>query len=406
MATFKLNTTDRENLTSFLRDLVRIPSFSTEEQAVAKRIITEMKRLGFQDVRLDRIGNVVGWIGSSRSHSPHSHQHHRPILMFNGHMDTVRVSDDNTWTYDPFGATIEDGRLYGLGACDMKGGLAAMIYAAHLLRNVQDALDGQLVVACVVQEEPSEGVGSRVLIEEEGLAPDWVVVGEPSNLNVSRGHRGRIEMRLTTYGRSAHAATPTLGENAIYATARLVFGLELLAEQLGNDPFLGAGTLAVTHITSTSSSRNAIPDRCELTIDRRLTVGENETKALAEVQRVISREGVRAEVIVPEYRLTSYTGYTCQKREFYPVWIMPEDHPLIATAAQAVREQLKRRPQIIQWDFSTEAAYIGAEAGIPTVGLGPGDPHLAHTPDEHILLSDVYAAAEVYAKLAAMLLGA
>ncbi len=395
MSRFRLSLQDRASLTPFLQNLVRTPSFSTQESAVADQIVAEMKRIGLRDVHTDRIGNVIGRIGPG----------HPPLLMLNGHMDTVRVSDPTAWTVDPFGAEMKDGVLYGLGSCDMKGGLAAMLYGAKLLQEAEADLRGDVVVACVVQEEPSEGLSSRVLIEEEGIRPDWVVLGEPTDLDVSRGQRGRLEMRLTTHGRSAHAASPNLGENAIYTTARLVFGLELLAEQLAHDPFLGPGTLTVTNITSNASSRNAVPDRCELIIDRRLTLGENETKALAEVQRVIAREGVRAEVEVTEYDTISYTGYTCHNRECYPAWVMAEDHPLVMTTARAIRTQLKRRPRVTCWDFSTEGAYTAGVAGIPTVGFGPGDPRLAHTADEHIRLNDVYAAAEVYAQIGIELLG-
>jgi len=395
MNTLKLSPQDRTDLTNFLRDLVQTPSPSTQESAVAERIVAEMKALGLRDVRVDRIGNVVGRIGPG----------HGPLLMLNGHMDTVRVSDAKAWTRAPFGAEIESGVLYGLGSCDMKAGLAATIYGAKLLRDAGVTLKGDLVVACVVQEEPCEGLGSRVLIEEEGVRPDWVILSEPTNLAITRGQRGRLEMRLTTHGRSAHAASPDLGKNAIYTAARLVFGLELLADQLADDDFLGPGTLAVTVITSTASSRNAVPDRCEMIIDRRLTLGENETMALAEVQRVIAREGVPAEVEVTEYQATSYTGYASHAREFYPAWVMAEDHPLITATVRAVRAQLKRRPQVGRWNFSTEGVYTAGVAGIPSVGFGPGDPRCAHTADEHVRLADVHAAAEVYARLAIELLG-
>ena len=394
MTTFRLSLQDQTDLVTFLRDLVQTPSPSTQEGAVAERVIAEMTRLGFRDVCTDCIGNVVGWIGPG----------HGPLLMFNGHMDTVRVSAPESWTHAPFGAEIEDGMLYGVGACDMKSGLAAMIYGAKLLRDAEVALKGDVVVACVVQEEPCEGLGSRVLIEEDDIHPDWVVLGEPSDLGISRGQRGRLEMSLVTHGRSAHAASPDLGDNAIYTASRLVFGLELLAEQLANDDFLGPGTLAVTSISSRASSRNAVPDRCELIIDRRLTLGENETMALAEVQKVIAREGVRAEVEVTEFHATSYTGYACHAREFYPAWVIAEDHPLVLAAVRALREQLKRRPRVSRWDFSTEGVYTAGVAGIPTVGFGPGDPRHAHTANEAVRLADVYAAAEVYARLAAELL--
>lgn len=362
---------------------------------MAQRVVAEMSQLGFRDVRVDRIGNVVGRIGPGRG----------PTLMLNAHMDTVQVSDAASWSHDPFGAQIENGVLYGLGACDMKGGLAAMIYGAKLLRDAGVTLNGDVVVACVVQEESCEGLGTRVLIEEEGVHPDWVVLGEPTNLKVSRGQRGRLEMRLVAHGRSAHAASPYLGENAIYIAARLVFGLELLGEQLGEDDFLGPGTLAVTDISSRAGSRNAVPDRCELIIDRRLTLGENETKALAEVQRVIAREGVEADVEVTTYRASSYTGYECEVREFYPAWVVAEDHPLVVTTVRAIQAQLRQRPPVSCWGFSTEGVYTAGMAGIPTVGLGPGEEEKAHTADEHIRLDDVYAAAEIYAHLGMALLG-
>jgi putative selenium metabolism hydrolase len=353
-----------------------------------------METLGFREVKVDSLGNVIGRIGSGRG----------PTLMFNAHMDTVRVSAADSWTRDPFAADVEDGVLYGLGSCDMKSGLAAMIYGAKLLRDEGVTLGGELVVACVVQEEECEGLGTRMLVEESGIRPDWVVIGEPTDLNVSRGQRGRLEMRLIAHGQSAHAASPQLGDNAISIAARLVFGLEMLAEQLAEDDFLGPGTLAVTDISSSASSRNAIPDRCAMILDRRLTLGENETKALAEVQRVIAREGVNAEVAVTEYNTSSYTGHPCRTREVYPAWVLSADHPLVNTAVRAAQTQLKRRPQVVCWGFSTEGVYTAGEAGIPTVGFGPGKEATAHTADEHVRLSDVYAAAEVYAQLAAHLL--
>lgn len=396
MATLTLSDQKRADLTAFLRDLVRTPSPSTQEGAVADRIVEEMTRLNFHDVRVDRIGNVVGRIGPG----------HGPTLMLNAHMDTVRVSDAESWSRDPFGADVEDGVLYGLGAADMKAGLAAMVYGAALLRDAGVTLGGDVVVACVVQEEQCEGLGTKVLIEEEGVRPDWVVLGEPSGLSVSRGQRGRLEMRVVARGRSAHAANPKLGENAIYIAARLVFGLELLAGQLGEDDFLGPGTLAVTDITSSAVSRNAVPDRCELIIDRRLTLGENETKALAEVQRVIGREGVEASVEVTAYEATSYTGYECRTREFYPAWVMAEDHSLVKATVQAAQTRLGYRPQIGCWGFSTEGVYTAGVAGIPTIGFGPGGEQCAHIADEYVRLDEVQVAAEVYAKLAADLLGA
>ena len=395
MKDLKLNHQDQQDLTNLLRELVQTPSPSLQEGALAKRIAKEMSQLGLRDVHTDAIGNVIGWIGSGRG----------PVLMLNGHMDTAHVGNPAAWKHNPFGAEIEDGILYGLGACDMKGGLAAILYGAKLLRQRESRLGGSVVIACIVQQELCDGTASQVLVEEEGIRPDWVVLGEPTDMNISRGQRGRVEMRLVAYGCAAHAACPDVGDNAIYTASRIVFGLELLAGQLGNDDFLGPGSLAVTDISCKTGGHNVVPDRCEMVLDRRLTVGENETKALAEVQRVIAREGVRAEVEIADYNVESYTGYVSHGRSCYLPWVMAEDHPLVTTAVQAARAQSKRRPVVGCWDFSTEGVYTAGVAGIPTVGFGPGNPRRSHTTDEHVRLADVYAATEVYARIAMDLVG-
>lgn len=390
-----LSSQDRSDLIAFLQDLVRIPSLSTEEETLAERLAEEMQRVGFPRVRRDRIGNVIGCLGAGSG----------PRLIYDGHMDTVGISDPASWSRDPYAAQIENGVLYGRGACDMKGALAAMVYGAKALVDAGIQLAGELCVVGVVQEEPCEGLAVQVLIEEEGLRPDFVVLGEPSNLQIKRGHRGRLEMKVTVRGRSCHAATPSRGRNAIYDAARLIFGVELLAPQLADDPFLGQGSIAVTQIESSAASRNAIPDTCSFYIDRRLTLGETEAKALAEIQGIITREGVDARVNVTEYRATSYTGYECRAKEFYPPWALDQDHPLVQAVDKAIREALGYRPKIGQWAFATDGVYTMGKANIPTVGFGPGEERFAHTVDDQIRLDDVVAAARVYARLAVELLG-
>jgi putative selenium metabolism hydrolase len=384
-------------MVAFLRDLVRTPSFSCQEGTVAERIADEMRAVGFQDVAMDRIGNVVGRLRLGRENGP--------TLLFDGHMDTVGISDRAAWKYDPFGAEIENGVLHGLGACDMKGALAAMVYAGKLLIESNAPLKGDVVIACVVQEEPCEGLAARVLIEEEGIRPNWVALGEPSSMTIARGQRGRVELEVTAYGRACHASQPELGENAIYAASRLIFGMELLSGNLNHDRFLGPGSLAVTQIRSEAASRNAIPDRCSFIIDRRLTLGENEAKALAEVQAVIARERVRADVQVLQYRSTSFTGYQAVQRANFPAWVTDENHALVQAMERAVREELGGRPKMSQFPFSTDGAYTTGVAGIPTVGLGPGDVKLAHTADDQVRLEDVFSAARIYAALATIMLG-
>jgi putative selenium metabolism hydrolase len=394
MADFVLSNRDERNLIAFLKDLIRIPSPSCDEKQVAERVSAEMRAVGFHEVWIDRIGNVVGRLGPGKG----------PRLLLDAHMDTVGVGDRSAWTHDPFGAEIEGDLLFGRGAADMKGALASMVYGAKVLAESGLRLNGDLYLVGVVQEEPCEGCAVRAMLDDAGICPDWVVLGEPSNLQISRGHRGRAELRVTIRGKAAHASAPERGENAITHAARIIFALDLLAAGLPEDPFLGKGTLAVTQIENTAGSRNAIPDSCTLYIDRRLTLGETEPKAIAELQGIIAREGISADVSFTEYRAISYTGHECCEMLRFPAWVMPENHALVQTAAQVVRQVVGERPTIGRWNFSTDGAYTMGVAGIPTVGIGPGDEAQAHTADERIRLGDCLTAARIYAGLAAHLL--
>jgi putative selenium metabolism hydrolase len=385
---------DQTACIDFLRDLVRIRSFSGEEGELAARVADEMRRLGFQQVYRDRAGNIIGRAGKGTQR-----------LLFDGHMDTVGVGNPATWNGNPFSGEIQDGMLYGRGSVDMKSGLAAMIYGVKALLDADSALKGEIIVAAVVQEEPAEGVAIRALIEEEGLWPSFVVLGEPTNLDIALGHRGRVELCITTEGRACHGSAPELGENALYSAAKVIFGVELLAGHLGEDPKLGRGSIAVTGIDCPSSSRNMVPDHCELIIDRRLTLGETRERAISELRQILEREGVRGEVFVAERETRTYTGYVNRGQEYYHPWLMPEDSPLVKCAMRGVERAIERRPRLRVWGFSTDGAYTRGEAGIPTIGFGPGDDRLAHTANEQIRVADVLLAARGYAHIALEVLG-
>lgn len=384
---------DRDALTALARRLVRTPSPSGQEGDVAALVLNEMRKAGMA-ATVDRMGNVIGRIGEPGGRR----------LLYNAHMDTVSVPSVDVWAHDPFGGEIEGDVLYGCGAADMKGALASMIHAVRALVEGKARLAGELYLVAVVQEEPCEGAAMRHLVEEEGLRPDWVVLGEPTNLQLARGQRGRMEFQVIVQGRACHASAPQRGVNAIYQAARAIVGLELLVPQLGNDAFLGKGTIAVTEISSRSGSRNALPDACTLYVDRRLTNGETEAKAMAEVRRVLARESIEASVEVTEYTSTSYNGYQLRSRQYYPSWVTPANDPLLLAAASVVEDVLGAVPHVGRWEFSTDGVYTAGTAGIPTIGFGPGEERFAHTADEQVRLSDLVAAAQVYAQLAATLL--
>jgi putative selenium metabolism hydrolase len=385
---------DQAGVAEFAQQLVRTASVSGQEGAVAALLADKMRRVGFE-VTVDEMGNVIGRLGGDGGKT----------LLYDGHMDTVDVGDSGAWRRDPFGGEIEAGVLYGRGAADMKGALAAMVYAGKSLVDAGVDLAGALYVAAVVQEEPCEGLAIRHVLQAEGLQPDWVVIGEPTGLQVSRGQRGRIEFRVTIRGSSCHASTPERGTNAIYGAARAIIGIELLAPELGADSFLGKGSVAVTEINSTASSRNAVPDRCTLYVDRRLTIGETEARALAEIKRILTREGIAATIEVTEYHGTTYTGFAASARQVFPYWVTPSNAPLLNTIVRAIEGTVGYVPRVGRWDFSTDGVYTAGVAGIPTVGFGPGDERYAHTVEDQVSLRDIERATRVYAALARRLLG-
>lgn len=394
MGQWDLTGNEQDELLAFTKRLVQTPSLSGKEEDVAALVMDEMQRLGFSEVKMDAAGNVLGRVGPASNAG----------VMLNSHMDTVEASASSNWAYDPYAAVVEKGRLYGLGACDMKGGLAATVHGAALLTKRRAHLREPVWVVAVGLEEPSEGTGTRSLFEEDGMRPDYTIIAEPSNLQVVRAQRGHMELRLTVQGESAHSSTPELGKNAIYDASRLVFGLELLSGQLMKDPFLGSGVLAVTSIESEGVSRNAIPDRCELIIDRRLTVGESEAIVMLEIERVITREGADAEVAVIEESVTTHTGKTYRVRRASMPWVLDERHPLVQAALAAARG-VGIRPGVTRWQFATEGTYTATVAQVPTIGMGPGDPALPHRCNEYVELKQVYRAASFYAALSNRLAG-
>lgn len=383
-----------QELYAFAQRLVQTPSLSTQEGDLAALLADHLRALGFGAVRVNAMGSVIVTLGKGDG----------PTLLYNAHMDTVAPGAPESWPYPPYAGTIADGALHGLGAVDMKGALASMVYGARQLLPFADRLQGRLVLAFVVQEEPCEGLAMRYVVEEEGLRPDLVVLGEPTNLHISRGQRGRVMFKVSVSGRSSHGSQPHLGQNAIYAAARLIFAVQLLADSLPKDPFLGPGTVAVTAIHSQGPSLNAIPDLCKVYVDRRLTLGETVLGARAQLESLITREDIPATVQITTYNEPSYTGLVRVAQEAHPAWVLDRAHPLVEALYQTIQVVRGSAPEIGHWPFSTDGVYTMGQAGIPTVGFGPGDPNLAHTPREAVRLDDLKTAAHVYAGLAARLL--
>lgn len=373
----------RDPLISLLRDLVAIPSYDGDIRAAAARVETELPRLGFRAVHYAPYGDLVARIGDGPR-----------MLLYDSHLDTVGVGDPGEWPHPPFGAEIHDGAMHGRGTADEKGSTPPMLYGLALAHEL-GWLEGWTVYYFGSIEEWCEGLSARVWMETEGPAPDFVVIGEPTNLRVYRGQKGRVEIQVTARGRGAHGAQPWLGDNAVYKMQEVVRAIPALDARLPRDPLLGRGSVVVTHIESREGSFNAVPDRCSIVLDRRLVPGETKEAALAEVQALVpSPADFQVEVL--RYDRPSYAGYRREVEQFFPAWAMAEDQPIVR-AAVATAEAVGLDTATGHWNFSTNGAYWAGAAGIPSVGFGPGEEDLVHTTREHVRLDDVMRAAEWYA---------
>ncbi len=375
-------------LVQFMQDIIRIRSLSSEEGNVIERIRAEMEKLGYDEITVDPMGNLLGRVGSGPR-----------VIAIDGHVDTVDVGDASLWDRDPFSADIEDGILYGRGTSDMKGGVASSVYAGGLLQQRGIPDDVTLYVTATVQEEDCDGLCWQYIINEDGLRPDLVVITEPTSLRIYRGHRGRMEMEVRTSGISCHGSAPERGVNAVYKMADIIADIESLNERLEPREPLGKGTVTISEIRSTSPSLCAVADSCTIHLDRRLTVDETEETAVAEIYALPSVQAAEATVTVLDYAVPSYTELSYPTRKYYPTWTMPEDGPEVQTAAAAYRETFSAEPEIGVWTFSTNAVATAGMHDIPTIGFGPGHERFAHAPNEQTEVEHLVRSAAFYTAL-------
>lgn len=380
-----------DTLVQFMRDICAIPSYDSQIGPVCERIGEEMRKLGFDDVRFDRMGNLVGRIGDG----PRK-------LLYDSHVDTVGIGDPDAWGWDPFVGKVENGILFARGACDEKGSTPGMIYGLALAREL-GLLDGWTGYYFANMEEWCDGIAPHALVEVEGIRPDFVVIGEPTRMQVYRGHKGRVEIKVVAKGRSAHAASNYLGDNAVYKMLPMIAGVRDLDPHLHTDDFLGKGTITVTDVHVKTPSINAVPDECTVFIDRRVTFGESKEHAIQQVRDLLPPGASDMTVDMLFYDDPSYTGYVFPVDKYFPAWALPESHSLIQAGVQAGAALWGAPLPTGKWNFSTNGIYWMGKAGIPSIGFGPGDEVHAHTVLDQVKLEDVVRATEWYALLPGMI---
>ena len=378
-------------IANFLKDIVSIPSLSSQEGDVVKFMAAAMKKMGYDEVVIDGMGNLLGRIGNGPR-----------VIAFDGHCDTVDVGDVRLWNkVQPYPAVIKDGKVYGRGGADQKGGIASSICGIAMLKELgMVPKDLTIWVVASVQEEDCDGLCWQYIVKEGKLRPEVVVSTEPTSLQIYHGHRGRMEIEIETKGLSCHGSAPERGVNAVYKMADIIKDIEKLNESLPPTKPLGKGTVTISHIRSTSPSLCAVADSCTIHLDRRLTLGENEETSVAELKALPGVKKAGAEVRVLEYSVPSWTGLVYPTKKYYPTWHIPEDTPYVQSAVAGFKAALGENPNVSYWVFSTNGVSICGMFGIPVIGFGPGHEKFAHAPNEEIDVEHLTRAAAFYAGFA------
>lgn len=378
----------KEQIVKVLQNLIQRRSYSGEEKEVAEYIKKLCLEVGYDTVHIDKYGNVIGSVKG---------KYEGPKVLMDGHIDTVPV-DEEKWTKKPFAGNIEDGKLYGRGTTDMKGAVCAMLLAgAYLAQDLKKEFAGEIFIAGVVHEECFEGVAAREI--SKYVKPDYVIIGEASQLNLKIGQRGRGEIVVETFGKPAHSANPEKGINAVYKMMKIIENIQKLP--MTHHDTLGYGILELTDVKSSPyPGASVVPDYCRATYDRRLLVGETPESVLAPIQKLLDEmmkedDTLKAKVSYAKGVEKCWTGATIEGERFFPGWLFEEKDEYVQKALKALKE-IGQTPAITHYNFCTNGSHYAGEAGIKTIGYGPSRENLAHTIDEYIELDSLYNVTEGY----------
>ena len=389
---------EKNELTALCQALIQRRSYSGEEQEIAAYLQKYYLDAGFDSAEFDRYGNIVARVKGNRPGK---------CILFDGHIDTVPVGNRSDWSHDPFAGEIVDGKLFGRGATDMKGAVAAFSHAAKVfLAQHGHDFAGALCMAGVVHEECFEGISARAI--SAAVKPDIVVIGEASEMNLKCSQRGRAEIILETFGVPCHSSNPEKGVNAVYAICKVIDAFRKLPP-VKNAEMAGDGIMELTDIQSAPyPGASVVPEYCRATYDRRLLVGETRESVLAPLQEVIDRlqkedPSIRAKVSYSEGKEQCYTGETIAADRFFPGWLVDKNEPWVEKIYQKVCEK-GYAPKLTGYSFCTNGSHYAGEAGIPCIGIGPSKENIAHTIDEYVLLDELYSITDYYTSVMEALL--
>ncbi|CAH2213745.1 YgeY family selenium metabolism-linked hydrolase [Tepidibacter aestuarii] len=374
----------RDDLLKFTQDLVRIKSYSGQEEKIVRIIEKKMRDLGYDEVIIDSMGNVVGKIGNGES-----------AIMFDSHIDTVEVKDEEKWDVPPFSGKIVNDKLYGRGSVDMKSAAAASVYAGAIAKRLGLDTGKTIFVSCTVFEEDCDGENLKHMFKECNIKPDFFITCEPSGNKIVTGHKGKVQISIKTKGVSAHGSAPEKGNNAIYEMAEIIQRVE----KTNNDLLKKDGprrTLVMSQISSVSVSLNAVPSECEVYLDRRMVLGETEDTIKAEMDKII--EGKNASWEIGTIHRKSWAGMDIRYEPFHLAWEIDLEHKLSKACIDSYSETFNCAPKYDYWDFSTNAV-TPVSMGIPSIGFGPGEYKLAHMTNENCKVNQIIDACSFYTNL-------
>jgi putative selenium metabolism hydrolase len=375
----------QKEIIEFAQSLIQIKSYSGQEEEAIKLVERKMIALGYDEVIIDKMGNVLGRIGNGKN-----------SILFDSHVDTVEVNDESEWDVPPFSGKIIDGRLHGRGSVDMKSSVAASVYAGAIAKQQGFTKDKTVYVSATVFEEDCDGENLKHLFKERNLRPDFVVICEPSNNIITLGHKGKAQIAIKTHGVSAHGAAPEKGINAIYEMAEIIQRVEKKNLELMKQGDV-RGTLVMSKISSVSASLNAVPSECEAYLDRRTIPGETEADIRQEMDELI--KGKNASWKVGTLHRKSWTDMEIHYEPFHAAWKIDVQHPLAQACITAYFENFGIQPTYFDfWDFSTNAV-TPVSLGIPTIGFGPGDYKMAHMRNESIEVKQILDACSFYTRV-------
>ena len=375
------------------QEMIKRPSPSGDEKAVAEYVKGVFTELGYDESFIDGAGNVVGIIKGESSESP---------IMFNCHIDQVDAGQLSEWEYPPFDAVTKDGIIYGRGASDTKGAFAAQICAARALKDLLPELKNDIIVSGVVYEEPAAMYGAVYLcdktLKERNLLPSCVILGEATNLDIYLGHRGRVEIEITTLGKTSHSSTPWAGNNAVYQMTQIIELIQEMQDKLPENELLGKSSIAVTNIFCEPGRNSIVPDKCVIYIDRRFIVEETVGKVIGELEDIIetakkSNPEINASVKIREMKHECFTGLTEDAPLLKKPFQLSENDKWVVKTVEALKS-IGQNPGFGVWSFGTDASYMSGELGIPTIGYAPAEEKYTHTVRDQVSISKMKAALE------------